>query len=309
MAGSTRALSALLLLLCGPRVAVAWPESLTSLGITQEGVKDALLNQGIEFTLDDVSMPNSSLVGATLPYNQPDVYELYDSYLTAATAEVPRRLAKLETTGAQEDDRNLRSKKRKRKGKDPKAKSKGERKGKDPKSKGKGKGEDPKAKQIVFVDFNNIVGGVYPVLFFDLSGVLGGGCFEAHAYSDVEQEAILEKMTLDFAEFSVAFTVKKPEEGDYATIKFNTNVVEPDECTRPGELALEIRIDCENFDPCFISPMRLGFGRAQGIDFRNKVLNDLSIVDVSFWKVRYLLQECRSRHIKTSPCCPHFTSF
>jgi hypothetical protein len=158
------------------------------------------------------------------------------------------------------------------------------------------KGEDPKAKQIVFVDFNNIVGGVFPVLFFDLSGdnILGGVCFEAHTYSDVEQEAILEKMTLDFAEFSVAFTVKKPEEGDYATIKFNTNVVELDKCTGPGELALGLHIDCTNFDPCFIRTTRLGFGRAQGIDFRNKVLNDLSIVDVSFWKVRYLLQECRS---------------
>lgn len=240
-----------------------WPERFSALGVTPQDVTGSLLTKGIAINLQDTPTGKASATStAAAPLsrrNESDsVFELYTKFLQKAdgAASPPTREGEINPS-----NRRLRLADQVFQ-----------------------YNEENDARQIIYVDFNNIVGGVYPVVLEDFSTeneVVE--CFPAYEYSKEEQDEIIKLLEDDFSVFDVAFTTKKPNGRSFATLLFNANVVNPQDCFASGPLGLAFLVDT-SFTPPTYEWNSVTFGFApEGIDFRNLKLTDGSIVDQNFW--------------------------
>jgi hypothetical protein len=233
------------LLSCRSFSVEAWPESLLARGITQEVVAEAVwANGGVKFNEVEYKTRSDSFVVDT---HRLDVSELYTQLLDAATT----------SPDSSEHSRHLASPIKHMHARDL---------------------EGTPTKQMVYINFNNLEGGVYAVKFDDQTGASSFSCFPAHFYTEEQQRMILKLVQADYEGFDIAFTIAVPEDGaTCATLNLNSNVVAPADCTEPGPLS-------PTFNPSDGSLVAFSFGKAQGVDFRNLVHDDAAIMDMNIWK-------------------------
>ena len=129
--------------------------------------------------------------------------------------------------------------------------------------------------QTVYVEFRNdkkffdvpvtAVGeGVEPFLFATLR-------FPSYIYSDVDKDEILQRLRDDHMGYSVKFVTELPESFECASVlSFNGN--------EGSSIELDYDIVRER-----ITNISILFGRAQSIDFLNKITSDFAFIDANFW--------------------------